>query len=197
MLQDVRAAYLQVDLDDSVKLVLLHVEQEVVLCDSCCVHTHWGRLKVTSLQRERRLTVNRTDREEKRGHITALQGSDVYSTEKKVCISLKTLHIMAVIDTVCFLSVPHTHTHTHTCILVTSFFTLSFDDTSTTAAMWPCPLRSLDRLPRVSLADSSLMSATTTEAPSEAKRWHTDRPIPLPPPGRGRKAWSHTWAGPH
>lgn len=51
--------YLQVDLDDFVKLILLHVEQEVVLGDSCCVHTHGGRLKVVSLQRERgALTVN-------------------------------------------------------------------------------------------------------------------------------------------
>lgn len=108
---------------------------------------------------------------------------------EEMCISLNTLHIMTVMDRVCvcwdvfYLY----HTHTHTCILATSFFTLSFDDTSTTAAMWPCPLRSLDRLPSVSLADSSLMSATTTEAPSEAKRWHTDRPIPLPPPGGDKK----------
>lgn len=87
MLQDVRAAYLQVDLDDSVELVLLHVEQEVVLCDACCVHTHRGRLKVTSLQKERRFTVNRTDREERRGHVTAPQHSDEYSTEKK-CVFL-------------------------------------------------------------------------------------------------------------
>lgn len=36
----VAAAYLQVDPDDFVKLILLHVEQEVVLRDACCVHTH-------------------------------------------------------------------------------------------------------------------------------------------------------------
>lgn len=71
----------------------------------------------------------------------------------------------------------------HTCMLVTSFLTLSLEETSTTATIWPCPLMLVCKLCRVSLADSSFMSATTTEAPSEAKRWHTARPIPLPPPG--------------
>lgn len=50
---DVAAAHLQVDLDDSVKLLLLHVEQEVVLGDACCVHAHRGRLEVARLQTER------------------------------------------------------------------------------------------------------------------------------------------------
>lgn len=63
---EITAAYLQVDLDDSVKLILLHVEQEVVLRDARCVHTHWGRLKETSLKRERTLTVNTRERERKR-----------------------------------------------------------------------------------------------------------------------------------
>lgn len=44
--------HLQVDLDDSVKLLLLHVEQEVVLSDASRGHTHRGRLEVLRLQRE-------------------------------------------------------------------------------------------------------------------------------------------------
>lgn len=49
----VMAAYLQVDQEDFVKVLLLHVEQEVVLGDARRVHTHRGRLEVPSLQRER------------------------------------------------------------------------------------------------------------------------------------------------
>lgn len=52
-LPGVSAAYLQVDLDDFIKLLLLHVEQEVVLSDAGCVHAHRGRLEVPSLQEER------------------------------------------------------------------------------------------------------------------------------------------------
>lgn len=134
--------HLQVDLDDSVKLLLLHVEQEVVLSDAGCGHAHRGRLEVPSLQRETRRV---KEKRIKRGTLPA--------------------------------AAPHTW------MLVSSCFTLSFDDTSTTAAVCCCPLRLFIRLLIVSLADSSLMSATTTDAPSEAKRWHTARPIPLPPPG--------------
>jgi len=48
------AAYLQVDLEDPVKLVLRHAEQEVVLRDARCVHAQRGRLEVVRLQGERR-----------------------------------------------------------------------------------------------------------------------------------------------
>lgn len=41
--------HLQVDLEDSVKVLLLHVEQEVVLRDACCVHAHRRRLEVLGL----------------------------------------------------------------------------------------------------------------------------------------------------
>lgn len=136
------SCYLQVDLNDSVKLFLLHAEQEVVLSDARCVHTYWGRLEVTGLHR------NTSRLEDKKTRRSRSQAAS------------------------------------HTCMLVTSFFTLSFDDTSTTVAVWTWPLKSSGRLLNVSFADSWLMSATTTEAPSEAKRWHTARPIPLPPPGR-------------
>lgn len=51
-LPGVSTAYLQVDLDDFIKLLLLHVEQEVILSDAGCIHAHRGRLEVPSLQEE-------------------------------------------------------------------------------------------------------------------------------------------------
>lgn len=148
-------AYLQIDLNDLVKLILSHVEQEVILGDACSIYTHHRWLEEMSLRGESR--------------------QEALSCGWSVCDGC--------------LSSPGPHT----CMLVTSFLTLSLEDTSTTATMWPWPLTLVCKLPRVSLADSSFTSATTTEAPSDAKRWHTARPIPLPPPGRNRNSWRESW----
>lgn len=56
-LPGVSTTYLQVDLDDFIKLLLLHAEQEVVLSDAGCIHAHRGRLEVPSLQEEDELHV--------------------------------------------------------------------------------------------------------------------------------------------
>lgn len=50
----------------------------------------------------------------------------------------------------------------------------------------PAPSSSL----RVSSAALTLMSVTTTRAPSRAKTWQTALPIPLPPPVYQTESWS-------
>jgi len=46
---DSRLWHLEIDLNDFVKVILFHVEKELILSDPGCIHTHRGRLEVAAL----------------------------------------------------------------------------------------------------------------------------------------------------